>query len=134
MAYDIYTGELAWRSEPRDYPYGVFTAYQMAAGQGKAYVASYDGHIWAYDANDGHTVWKFYSGPSGLETPYNTWPFWANIAVADGKVYAGTTEHSATNPFRTGNKLYCINDTDGTDAADNGRHQSLLRVAPPGAV
>jgi outer membrane protein assembly factor BamB len=114
MAFDLYTGELVWRTEPREYPYGAFTAYQMGVGQDKVYVEAYDGHVYAYNVTDGSTVWKFSSGPSGLETPYNTWPFWANLAIADGKVYAGTTEHSATNPFRTGNKLYCINDTDGT--------------------
>jgi len=47
-------------------------------------------------------------GDSGLETPYTTWPFGSTgCVVADGKVYAPSTEHSPTLYYR-GTKLHCI--------------------------
>jgi hypothetical protein len=108
VAYDLYTGEVAWISEQRDMPYGVFTAYQNGVGNGFHYVQSYDGYLYAYHVDNGSIAWKFYSGNSGLETPYNTWPWWGNPVSADGKVYASTGEHSATNPQLKGNRMYCI--------------------------
>ena len=106
-AFDLKTGSEIWTSEPREYPFGGFTAYNMGAAYGKIYVLSYDGYLYAYDAETGKTVWKFYSGDTA-ETPYNTWPFWSGIAIADGKVYAGTSEHSPTAPFMRGCRQYCI--------------------------
>ncbi len=106
-AFDLSTGQEVWSSEPREYPYGGFSAYNMGAAYGKIYVLSYDGYLYAYDAETGQTVWKFYSGDT-TETPYNTRPFWSGIAIADGKVYAGTSEHSPTAPFMKGCRQYCI--------------------------
>jgi outer membrane protein assembly factor BamB len=108
VAYDLYTGEVAWVSEQRGMPYGVFTAYQNGVGNEFHYVQSYDGYLYAYNVDNGSIAWKFYSGNSGLETPYNTWPWWGNPVSADGKVYASTGEHSATNPQLKGNRMYCI--------------------------
>lgn len=114
IAIDLYTGDLAWWSDQRDYPYGSFTAYQMGVGQGKVYTVCYDGHVWAYNTNDGSLAWKFYSGDTA-ETPYGTYSWWAGVAIADGKVYAATGEHSATNPQKRGNRLYCIDDNTGKE-------------------
>ncbi|MFB3889839.1 MAG: PQQ-binding-like beta-propeller repeat protein [Candidatus Bathyarchaeia archaeon] len=113
-AFDLKTGTEVWASEPREYPFGGFTAYNMGAAYGKVYVESYDGYLYAYDAETGKTVWKFYSGDSA-ETPYNTWPFWSGIAIADGKVYAGTSEHSPTAPFMRGCRQYCLDANTGKE-------------------
>ena len=113
--YDIYTGVEEWVSEQSEYPFGAFFAYYSASAYDKAYALSFDGHIYAFDINDGSTVWKFYSGDSKGETPFGTWPFWNNPAIADGKVYAGTTEHTPTQPRTRGNRLYCIDDDTGNE-------------------
>ena len=84
IAVDLYTGDLAWISEPREYPYGSFTAYQMGVGEGKVYTVAYDGYVYAYNTNDGSLVWKFYSGDTG-ETPYGTYSWWAGVAIATTK-------------------------------------------------
>jgi outer membrane protein assembly factor BamB len=113
--FNITTGELAWYTEPREYPYGTFNSYSNGAGDNRFYVESYDGHIYAYNATNGATLWAFSSGDAGLAKAFGTWPFWTAPASADGKVYASTGEHSQTNPRVEGDKLYCINDTDGTE-------------------
>ena len=60
------------------------------------------------------TVWKFYSGDTA-ETPYGTWPFWGNPAIADGKIYAGTSEHTPSQPMIRGCRLYCLDADTGDE-------------------
>ncbi len=105
VAIDLYTGEVAWVSEPRTNPYGAFSAYQMGTGQGNVFVAAYDG-VWAYNTATGTTSWHIYAGDTG-ETPYG-------VAIADGKVYVTSGEHSSTNPQHKGNRLYCLDNDDGS--------------------
>jgi outer membrane protein assembly factor BamB len=115
-AFDLYNnGAELWVSEPAEYPWGAFWTYACACAYDKAYGTSYDGHVYAFDINTGDIVWSFYSGDSHGETPYGTWPFWGTTTVADGKVYASTTEHTPTQPRGRGNNLFCINDADGKE-------------------
>lgn len=107
--FDVYTGREVWQSEPSEYPWGDFWPYQMAAAYGRFYAGNYDGHVRCINATTGEIEWMYYAGSAGAETPYGTWPFYCNPAVADGKVYYATTEHSPTNPLIRGFKLYCLN-------------------------
>lgn len=107
--YDMLTGEEVWESEPATEPWGAFCAYHAGIAYGKYYYGSYDGYVRALDVTNGKTVWKFYSGDSGYETPYGTWAFYGTPAIADGKVYMATSEHTPTNPLTRGNRLYCLN-------------------------
>jgi outer membrane protein assembly factor BamB len=63
-----------------------------AAWDGKAYVASDDGHLYCLDAEAGNVLWKHRGGPSdrrilGNERLISTWPARGGPAVADGIVY-----------------------------------------------
>ncbi len=112
-AYDVDTGEEMWTSEPAEYPWGAFWAYESVTAYGNIYAGAYDGYLYCYDADDGHTVWKYYSGDTP-ETPYGTWPMWGHPVVADGKIYDSTTEHSPTNPgFPRGFRLYALDAYNG---------------------
>ena len=108
-AYDIETGDLIWTSDAADYPWGAFWTYATGVAYGNIYAGSYDGHLYCFDADTGDTVWDYYSGddPTG-NTPYGDWPFYGTPAIADGKVYKSTTEHSPTQPFVRGFRLYCF--------------------------
>lgn len=112
-AIDVYSGQVVWQSQPADFPFGAFWAYSTAVAYNIVYGESYDGHLYAFNATNGQLVWRFYSGDT-TATPFNTWPFYARMVVADGKIYAGTTEHSPTQPYTTGNRLYCIDALSGT--------------------
>ena len=46
-------------------------------------------------------------------SPYPGWAMWGGAAIADGKVYQSTGEHSPSNPVPVGNKLYCVNASTG---------------------
>jgi outer membrane protein assembly factor BamB len=75
----------------------------------------YDGYVYAYDIETGDLVWSFYAGDAGSESPWGTWAFWNAPVIVDGKVYAGTTEHTPTQPRMRGNRLYCIDDNTGDE-------------------
>jgi outer membrane protein assembly factor BamB len=113
-AFDLRTGTEAWKSEPAEYPWGSFWAYDAANAYGLVYGLCYDGHIYAYNAETGKTVWKFYSGNT-TETPYNTWPFWGQPAIADGKIYVGNGEHTPSDPMMRGCRLFSLNATTGEE-------------------
>ena len=114
LGYDLSEGTQIWESEPGDYPWGGFRAYSSGAAYGKFYFLSYDGTVTAYNADDGSTAWRYYGGDDiYAETPYGQYPFYQNPAIADGKIYATTYEHSPSLPLKRGDGLYCISDETG---------------------
>jgi hypothetical protein len=88
------------------------------------------GEIHAYDIKTGEQLWAFYGGSSGFEGWYDNNPISVG-AIADGKIYTFSSEHSASMPLRrdaeircldleTGNELWHISHwgTDGPALAD----------------
>jgi outer membrane protein assembly factor BamB len=114
--YDIYTGKLVWGPDSWENAWGMYYGASSTAAYGNFYASSYDGMIHAYNIETGDHLWDFWTGDAGFETPYGTWPFtgWSStVTVADGKLYAGTGEHSADVPLWRGGGLYCVNATTG---------------------
>lgn len=111
--FDMKTGAELWTSEPSELPWGLFGGYASAGAYNLFYSFRYDGYLRAINCTTGETEWKYYSGNSGLETPYGTWPWFSPPAVADGKLYAATSEHSPSNPPWRESQLYCFNATTG---------------------
>lgn len=108
-AYDGNTGLEKWVSEPLEYPWGSFTSDNVALiADGKVYALGYDGYLHAFDVNTGKHLWKFYSGNSGTETPYGSYPFYYGPIIADGVLFAGTGEHSPTQPYIRGERLFAV--------------------------
>jgi len=120
IAHDVTTGQIKWKSEPfNTYPWGVFFSYNPeACGYGMVFALSYSG-IWALNATNGKVVWHYSAGDSGMETPYNTWPFGSvGSVVGGGIIFAPNTEHSPTFYYRgiqlhavdvfTGDKVWSI--------------------------
>jgi hypothetical protein len=109
VAYDAYTGNLKWLSDPAIYPWGTYIGSSggiIAAG--KLLSMTYDGYLHAYDITNGKELWKFFSGNAGRETPYGTYPMYYGPIVADGVVYVSTGEHSPTQPSIRGEKLFAV--------------------------
>ena len=107
VAYDIKTGKKLWVSEPGDSPWEAWVRGPSYA-YGNAYIGSYAGRIRAFDVTTGETVWKGDYVGDTTETPFGTWAFYIGNVVADGKVYAATSEHTPTQPRIRGNRLYCF--------------------------
>jgi hypothetical protein len=120
-AYDLASGNLAWKSEMMDYPWAAasFGAYALQSAYGMLFRQAYNG-VYAFDWDDGSIVWH-YEAPSlaVYESPYinaegkGTYPFNGGATIADGKMYVYNTEHTASWPMTRGWALHCINITNG---------------------
>jgi len=106
-AWDINTGQFKWKSDPILNEFGMFFRTYMAA-YGKLISQNYDGRVYAWDLQTGKMVWNFYHGDAGLERATQSWPFFHGQAVADGKVFAPSGEHSGDSPYARGNKLFVL--------------------------
>ncbi len=107
--YDVFTGNQIWGpTDPYPDAWGVYQPYADATyGYGMFYPGGYDGKVHAFDLKTGTNLWNYYTGSSGFETPYGTYPFKDNaLTVADGKVFAATNEHSPNTPYFHGWRLH----------------------------
>jgi hypothetical protein len=119
-AFDIRTGNVAWKSEIMEYPWGSdsFGAYAYQSAYGLLYRQSYDG-VYAFNWTNGKIVWRYTDYTVPYETPYTDEnsaavnAFNAGGMIADGKLYTYNTEHTPTYPRTRGWKLHCINATTG---------------------
>jgi len=79
----------------------------------KFYCASVSGFVYCYDVYNGTRLWTY-----AAEDPYSE-IFWSNnwwmkiVMITDGKIYVGTTEHSANPPMPRGGPFICLNATTG---------------------
>jgi len=115
LVYDLYSGNLAYESEPMDYPWGStsFGTYGIHSAYGMWYRAAYDG-VYAFDWDTGDIVWRYKPPSVPYEGPYaGYYPFQSAATIADGKLYIANSEHTATQPITRGWKLHCINATTG---------------------
>jgi hypothetical protein len=134
LGYDVNTGQQIWETEPYDDPFGIFGNREVNIVNGKLYTPGYHGKVTAYDIQTGETVWQWYAGSAGLETPYGSQPLhgsYTGLRFADGKVYALTSEHTPMEtPFRGGN-VYCI---DAETGEEIWRLMATQAEAQPAAI
>jgi outer membrane protein assembly factor BamB len=117
FGFDSYTGQQLWGpTVPYENPWGMFSSTSSGNGamspniaNGKLYTDAYDGMLHCIDAKTGQRLWDYYAGNSGLETPYGSYPLTSGMfAIADGKVYVATGEHSPNQPMWRGSKLHVV--------------------------
>lgn len=111
--YDMKTGQLLWKSDPE--PQLHYYGFSHVIYDGK--LISYSragGTLPAYDLRTGEIVWKYVATGQGTESPYGN-AVTSSVMVADGKLYVGSSEHSASTPLWRTPGLRCINATDGTE-------------------
>jgi hypothetical protein len=108
--YDVYTGNQVWGpTEPYTNAWGMYWQGVLGAdiAYGNLYTSAFDGMVHAYDLKTGEHLWDYSSGSAGYETPYGHWPFYF-MAIADGKIFSATGEHSPDKPLYKGEKLHAI--------------------------
>jgi outer membrane protein assembly factor BamB len=121
LGYDLDTGELLWGplGETRDFNYYP-TVGMGGSGQagfvayGNLYTGGYGGEFFCYSTRNGTLLWKYDDTFSAHETPWGNYPIFP-AAIADGKVYLYSGEHSPNAPQYKGSKVRCINATTGEE-------------------
>jgi hypothetical protein len=114
--YSLETGQQLWESEPESQMqfYGLSTADDCGVYDHKFLSYGYGGEVNAYDIKTGERLWTYVAENQGFESPYGNYPV-GIAAVADGKLYLTSSEHSPTQPLWRGSDLRCVNATDGTE-------------------
>jgi hypothetical protein len=92
---------------------GLFGEGASAVAYGNLYSTGYSGIVYCYDLTNGTLLWT-YKASSGLATPSGTYSL-LMTAIADGKIYLQSYEHSANAPHWVGSKMRCINATTGEE-------------------
>jgi len=139
--YDLETGQLLWgptEPEPAMNFYGMYDNIY----QGKLFSFGYGGTLIAYNITTGDVLWTYIAENVGYESPYGNYPIFVT-AIADGKIYLATGEHSPTQPLMRGPNLRCIDAETGDEvwkvsfygSGDGGGHlQSVMVVIADGHV
>jgi len=111
--YDLTTGQQIWG--PTE-PESAMNFYGMEENvyDGKLLSYGYGGEIVAYDITTGEVVWRYTASQEGWESPYGYFPI-GIAAIADGKIYTTSSEHSPTQPLWRGSYIRCINATNGEE-------------------
>ena len=121
LGYDLDSGTLLWGplGDVRDFNYyptvgmggsgpAGFVAYR------KLYTGGYGGEFFCYDMKTGALLWEYNNTSSAHETPWGNYPTFP-AAIADGKVYLYSGEHSPNAPQYKGSRVRCVNATTGEE-------------------
>ncbi|HLN89245.1 MAG TPA: hypothetical protein VK253_04200 [Candidatus Binatia bacterium] len=139
--FSLSDGQQVWG--PVTVPRGISTdwnflsLYQDMIAYGLDYWYGYTGQIFAFDTKTGDLAWTFGNGGernstySGFGTPYGYDPIFVS-AIADGKLYTTSSEHSPNSPLYSNFKLRCINATTGEELwnIDNFGNQMYGGITP----
>jgi len=106
--YSATTGAKLWQTTQIPSEGLVTFSHNVVVAYNKVYISGYDGHVRAFNTNDGTLAWDYYKGSAGYETPYGTWPDYGGYTIADGKIYVSADEHSPDSTLWRGSRLWCI--------------------------
>jgi len=111
--YSLDTMELLWGPSEPELSMNYYGMYSNIY-EGKLFSSGYSGELVAYNITTGEVLWKYTARQEGYESPYGNYPI-AIAAIADGKLYLTSSEHSPTQPLWRGSYLRCVNATDGEE-------------------
>jgi outer membrane protein assembly factor BamB len=113
VAYNVKTGREQWRASFGEMPWALTPCYTYCIHNGIFYTGSYDGHVYAYDLDDGSLVWQSdYYGDED-ESMYGTQPFNGKAVGADGILYFSTDTVYQLMPRTRFHALVAIDEATG---------------------
>ena len=119
LGYDLDTGALLWGpvGNFRDFQYFGQVSNPPAPGHiydGKLIIGGYGGELKCFDTRTGELLWNYNNTFSGDQTPWGLYPLFV-AAIADGKVYCFSSEHSPNVPLYKGSMVRCIDVNTGKE-------------------
>ena len=111
--FDLYTGQELWETTPQP-QFAYYGMSQLVYQHQLIVYGSYAGQFLSFDIKTGDPLWNYSAKGIGEESPYGNYPMIIG-AVADGKIYTYTSEHSFTHPLYRGPNLRCINASNGVE-------------------
>ncbi len=125
--YNLDTGEKIWGPVANLRDYDTFSGSVNTENTGShhvaygtLYVSGYGGLVSAIDIKTGVRKWVYGNGGpgnstfTGLEAPWGNYPIFI-AAIADGKIYLFTNEHSPNTPQYKGSLVRALNATTGQE-------------------
>jgi outer membrane protein assembly factor BamB len=108
FGYNLNTGEKVWGPSEQQGAWDIFYETSGAIAYGKLYSAGVAGIIYCYNLQTGKRLWATPASDPTWEAMYSSnYPLRLAL-IADGKVYADSTEHSPNNPMARGAPIICI--------------------------
>jgi outer membrane protein assembly factor BamB len=105
--YSLDDGSYMWGPTDSEDPWnfyalttGLMGSGASAVAYGNLYSTGYSGIVYCYDLTNGELLWT-YKAASGLATPSGAYSI-LMTAIADGKIYVQSYEHSSTAPHWMG--------------------------------
>jgi hypothetical protein len=139
--FDLNSGLPLWgptqSMAPWDYYTGTSGALTtISTAYGHLYAAGYAGILYCYNLKTGNIIFTYGNGGSGnstnsgFATAYGDYPILIS-AIAGGKVYLSTSEHSPNAPYYEGALERCVDANTGPEiwTLDGATHSSQAAVA-----
>ena len=102
-----------WGPSPPEPQLNFYAAAPPDIYQGMLLTPGIGGVLTAYDIKTGEVLWKYTAQQVGFESPFGNYPITIS-AIADGKLYLTSGEHSPTQPQWRG-FLRCVNASNGVE-------------------
>jgi outer membrane protein assembly factor BamB len=118
--FSIEDGQYLWGPTPSEHylNYYGWTAFGERApmlAYGRLYSTGVSGILYCYNATTGTLLWTYTASQPYNEILWNN-AWWLHpLFITDGKIYLGSTEHSANQPLPRGAPLICLNATTGDE-------------------
>ncbi len=117
-AYSIDNGNLLWGPTDPEPDWSFYSGIALveftAVADGRLYTGGYSGELRCYDLTTGNILWIYDNTYSGFATGYGNYPLSLG-AIADGKIYVYSSEHSPNAPPFKGYRVRCIDITNGEE-------------------
>ncbi|MCW4018850.1 MAG: hypothetical protein NWF00_09280 [Candidatus Bathyarchaeota archaeon] len=114
LGYSIDDGSLLWGPVGETRAFNYYPTIGMGGSgpagfvaYGNLYVGGYGGEEFCYSMATGDLLWKYNDTSSGHETPWGNYPIFP-AAIADGKIYLYSGEHSPNSPEYKGSRVRCL--------------------------
>jgi outer membrane protein assembly factor BamB len=111
--FSLSSGQQLWGPTAPEADYGFYGLYSNIY-QGKLFSTGYSGKIMCYNITTGKVLWNYTAPQMNFENPYGNYPMYIT-AIADGKIFTVSGEHSPTQPLWRGSCIRCIDANTGQE-------------------